>query len=250
MKRAIVTVGVSESDDRDFRPYLGRFKRTFAEFGQADIAIWHKTWPPGSPRHGECHYAFKVYAVLEAARRGYTSILWCDSSCSAFAPLTPMWERIERDGHVLIDDANSCGQWSSDHCLTTFEITRDEAMNIRLMCGTCFGFDLTYERSRTFLDRLCSYAVPEHFQGTHVSRLVENTHPRPGTEGAEMSTDSRCWGHRSDEPYMALLARELKMKTIAADKEFIGGGGTPVECSCIRCGYDLPKGDPTKEYDI
>jgi hypothetical protein len=241
-KRAIVTVGVSESTDRIFTPYLERFRRTFSRYGAADIAIWSKGWPPSSPKHSECHYAFKVHAIREAQRRGYTRILWLDSSCSAFAPLTPMWERLEHDGHVLIPDDNALGKWASDHCLATFGITRDAAMEIKLMCGTCFGLDLTVARSRLFLDRLHGFAVPEHFNGTHVSRLAGLEHPRPGTEGFEMSNDERCWGHRSDEPYMSLLARGLNMKTESC-VEFIGGGGLEKadQRACIRSGYDLPR---------
>ena len=64
-KRAIVTVGISGA--RLFGPYLERFQRTMREYGRADrIKIWWRDWPPGSPPHGICHYAFKVHAVYEA----------------------------------------------------------------------------------------------------------------------------------------------------------------------------------------
>lgn len=246
MKRAIVTAGIGTS--RLFEPYLERLERTFKEFGGADyLKIWRE-WPPGSRTHTEVHYGFKVHAMFEAAAQGCTSILWCDSSCNAFAPLTPVWERLEAEGHLLVEDANALGKWSSDHSLATFGMSRDEAMNIRLMCGTFIGVDLTHERSRTFLERLRSYAVPEHFNGTHVSRLPGlPPHSRPGTEGASMSLDERVFGHRSDEVYASLLAADLKMKTHTCT-EFIGGGGfTPEELvrlnasqgACVKSGYDL-----------
>ncbi len=244
-KRAIVTVGVSDS--RYFGPYLRRFKNTFREFGGADyLKIWHREWPPGSPTHSACHYAFKIYAILDALRKGYTTILWLDSSCNAFAPVTPLWDRIEREGHVLVEDDNALGKWSSDHSLATFGITRDEAMGIKLMCGTCVGLDLTFERSRKFLGRLHSYAKPEHFIGTHVSRMTgQAEHPRPGTEGWQMSNDERVSGHRSDEVYMSLIAHEIGMP-IPHGREFIGGAGPEFETglSCIRSGYDLPPPSP------
>lgn len=248
-KRAIVTVGASVT--RLFGPYLERFKRTFLKFGGADyLKIWHREWPPGSPSHHECHYAFKVHAVYEAAQHGCTSILWLDSSCSAFAPLTPIWEHLERDGHILVEDANKLGKWSSDHSLATFGITRDEAMTVQLMCGTCWGVDLTVPRSRTFVELLRSYAKPEHFNGTHVSRLPGlPAHPRPGTEGSSVSNDERVWGHRSDEIYMGLLARQLGMITHAGE-EFVGGSGNRNPRACIASGYDLPQPERPRSHPI
>lgn len=238
--RIVVTVGVSAS--RVLGPYIERWRRTFAEFSGSDGVAWDRDWPPGSPSHHEVHYAFKVHAMFEAARRGYTSILWCDAACYAIKPLDKMWARLERDGHVLIDDANKLGTWSSDKSLATFGMSRDQAMTIPLMCGTCWGVDLRVEKSRTFLERLRSYATGEHFCGSHQSRSGIYTHPRPGTEGALFSSDERCWGHRSDEVYMSLLAHELGMATHAG-VEFCGGM-TVQEDSCIRSGYDIP-GAPT-----
>jgi hypothetical protein len=238
MKRAVVTVAVSQARVLDL--YVARWIKEFSRYARGEeLLVWDKLWPPGSPSHHECNYAFKVHAVHEAKELGYTSILWCDASCTAFAPLAPMWERLERDGHVLIEDANPLGKWSSDRSLAQFGVTRDEAMDIRLMCGTCWGLDLTVERSRIFLERLRSLASPDNFNGTHRSRLPGLAiHPRPGSEGALVSTDERCWGHRSDEVYMSLLAKELGMQTHVG-VEFIGGCGSVTERACIRSGYDL-----------
>src|SRR3990167_524046 len=234
-QRAIVTVGISNSSL--FAPYLERFERTFREFGGADyLKIWRHEWPPESPTHHECHYAFKVHAVWEAFQRGYTSILWFDSSCHAIRPLEALWDRLERDGHILIVDGNALGNWSSDHSLAEFGASRDDMMGVNLMCGTCWGVDLRNERSRTFLERLRAYAKPEHFIGTHVSRLPGL--PPPTTEGACMSNDPRVRGHRSDEVYMALLARQFGMTTHAGI-EFVGGGEV-TERACVRSGYDIP----------
>ena len=236
MRRAIVTVGVS--GNRIFAPYLDRFERTFRQYGCADyLRIWHHEWPPGSPPHGDCHYAFKVHAVRDAVTQGATSVLWFDSSANAIRPLGPLWKRLERDGHVLVEDANALGKWTSDYTLATFGVTRDQAMEIRLMCGTCWGLDFTNERSRVFFERLLLSATPEHFNGTHISRLPGV--PRPGTKGALMSTDPRCAGHRSDETVMSLLAHELGMVKHVVE-EFAGGSGSQDRAICVRSGYDLP----------
>jgi hypothetical protein len=237
-KRAIVCVGVSQS--RVLDRYVQRMRETFARYG-GDVGtyVWEFDWPPDSLSHRECNYGFKVHAVDYARRKGHTSILWVDASCYAIKSIEPLWERLERDGHVLIEDLNPLGAWSSDASIAMFGVSRDEAMKIPLMCGTCWGLDLTVERSRVFLDRLLELATPENFNGTHVSRFkaLAAEHPRPGTGGAAVSTDGRVWGHRSDETFMSLLANELKMETHVG-VEFVGGMSV-TEAACVRSGYDL-----------
>ncbi len=239
MSRAVVMVGVSAT--RALQPYVMRFRESFKKFAcSQEMMIWDKhSWPEGSPPHQMCHYAFKVHAVMAAIARGHRQVLWFDSSCYAIRPIEPLWKRLERDGHVLIEDANWLGNFSSDHSLAHFGVTRDEAMTIHLLSGTCWGVNIDVPRSLEFVTRLRELAVPKHFNGTHVSRLadVAKEHPRPGTEGAQMSHDERCWGHRSDEVYMGLLARELGMHTHQG-VEFVGGN-TVTEHACIRSGYDL-----------
>lgn len=236
VRRAIACVGISQSRVLDI--YVQRMERTFAQYGGAELFIWDQQWPPGSLPHRDCNYGFKVHAVDYARNRGFTSVLWFDASCYAIRSIEPLWERLERDGHILIDDMNKLDKWSSDRSLEQFGVSRDEAAEIPLMVGTCWGLDLRQPRSVVFLDRLLQYATPENFNGTHQSRLPQlREHPRPGTEGARVSSDERCFGHRSDEVYMALLARELGMKTHVG-VEFVGGM-TVTEQACVRSGYDL-----------
>jgi hypothetical protein len=238
-RRAIVSVGISQSRVLDI--YVERLLRTFSEHAGegTEIYIWDKEWPPGAMEHRACNYGFKVHAAAEAARIGCESILWMDASCYAIRDLEPLWNRLKRDGHVLIEDANRLGNWCSDRTLAQFGVSRDEAMKIALMCGTCWGLDLTFERSREFLRRLKEYATPDNFNGSHMSRHegLRGEHPRPGTEGAKYSDDARTWGHRSDETYMSLLVRELGMQTHVG-VEFVGGS-TVNEQACVRSGYDL-----------
>lgn len=241
MSRCVVMVGVSRG--RALQPYVERFRETFTKFKSPDdhLMIWDADWPPNSPQHRDCHYAFKVYAVREGYRLGYTSIFWFDSSCYAVAPIEPLWQRLEREGHVLVEDTpNPLGKWSSDHSLATFGMSRDRAMNIPLMVGTCWGVDLTNARSLQFTRELYGYALPSHFNGTHKSRNSNLEHPRPGTEGFAMSNDERCYGHRSDEVYMSLLAHKLGMKTVGSSEcEFVGGNAVHKR-ACVKSGYDLP----------
>lgn len=248
-RRMIVSVGVS--DTRVFAPYHYRLACSLFRYGCAEsFTRWKDRWPPGSPSHAEANYAFKAHALSFAAECGATSLLWLDVSCYAVAPLEPLWEHIEREGHFLggepqldpetglVDPKqpatfDSLGEWSGDLALETFGLSRDDAMRAVLLSGCCIGLDLRRERSRTFLDRLLSYATPEHFNGTHTSGVLGKL---GGSARRPVSTDPRCKGHRSDEVYMALLARDLKM---TSSGEFFTGGMPPKPSTVLRSGYDI-----------
>lgn len=237
--RAIITVGVSH--ERNFRPYLDRWERTMNEHGRAEIVTaYRKNWPPNSPSHGEVNYAFKLYAILEARRLGATQILWLDCSCHALRSLEPLWKEIETTGYYLIHGEDRLGNWSSDDCLQGFELTRDDAMDIKLLSGTIVGLDMTKGVAQAFLGSWLAYAAPRHFNGTHKSSLKPNQ-PIPEEEGKRMSDDPRCQGHRADEPYTTISARRLSMKsTPIATSHFYGGYGDDGSGKClIRSGYDL-----------
>ncbi len=249
--RAIVSVGVSET--RVFGPYHRRLAETTAVYSKhTETMRWTDQWPPGSPSHGEVNYGFKAHALRFAAEsRRFSLVLWLDVSCYAVASLEPLWAHIEKEGHFLggepqLDPAtgfvapaqpatfDNLGEWSSDLALETFGLTRDEAMRVVLLSGCCIGLDLRHERSRTFLDRLVGYATPEHFNGTHTSGILGKA---GGSARRPVSTDPRCKGHRSDEVYMALLAREIKM---TSSGEFFTGGMPPNPSTVLRSGYDIP----------
>lgn len=252
--RAIVTVGVNPQ--RKFGPYHERFEKTLGldgPFSRAHgVRRWDHDWPPGSPAHSELHYGFKIYAIRDALAQGFTSILWLDVSCFAVASLEPLWKEIETEGHWLggepeLDHSTGfvtneaaaqtmdrLGCWSSDKALEAFGLSRDDAMRVTLLTGTCIGLDFTHARSRAFFEKLSSFAVPGHYNGTHSSGLLGD--PTQPTEGKMMSTDPRCQGHRSDEVYMTLIARELKMKTSG---EIFTGGNAIRPSTVIRSGYDL-----------
>lgn len=245
-KRAIITVGVSQA--RQFGPYHKRFQETMGgdgvvkPFACADSVTRYETsWPPQSPSHLQVHYGFKIYAVKEALKQGYTSVLWLDVSAYAVAPLEPLWKEIEREGHYLAgapeitpsSSVDRLGSWTSDHTLAHFGVSRDDAMFIPLLSGTCFGLDLTNSRTMDFYERILSYAVPEHFNGTHKSGIMGAP---PQEEGKRMSNDPRCQGHRSDECYMSLVSKQLGMKSSLL--YFAGGMGVRPD-TVLRSGYNI-----------
>lgn len=237
---AICTVGVSAI--RNFTPYLSRFRRTMRDPGgfAGSLYIWSANFPAESPTHEQVHYAFKWYAMEHARKSGAQIALWLDCSCHAIRPVQPIFDKIERDGYYFIHGADRLGNWSSDHCLSEFGITRDDAMDMWLFSGTCLGIDFRNSLALDFFGLWKRYAVAEHFNGTHHSGLKPYL-PLPNTEGARMSADPRCQGHRSDEPYTTMIARKLGMKSTSITADYFYGGydddgkGT----AAIRSGYDI-----------
>ena len=233
MSRCIVTVGVNPQ--RAFGQFHERFDRTMRKFGDADEVIqWREDWPPGSPSHEKVHYGFKVHAIEEARRRGHTLILWLDVSCFAMKPMAPLWDRIKEKGHFFIIGDDRLGNWSSDHCLGYFGVSRDEAMAIKLFSGTIVGLNLANPQAVEFFAQWKAHAVPEHFNGTHRSGLLGYV---PDTEGKLMSSDPRCQGHRADEPYTTLIARRMGLAPSFLG-DFFSGGMDVTENCVLRSGYD------------
>jgi len=145
-------------------------------------------------------------------------------------PLDPETGFVANPEHSM----DRLGCWSSDRSLAEFRLSRDDAMKVTLLSGTCIGLDVTRAKSRLFLDRLTGYAQqPGHYNGTHASGLFGPPHL---PEGKQVSSDPRVAGHRSDEVYMTLIARDLKM---TSSGEMFTGGNAEKPSTIIKSGYNL-----------
>jgi len=210
MSRCIVNVATGR-----YVPFQERLVRSLAEVNwRHGLLAWRDGFPPGSPLHDRSPYAFKIYALREAQRRGYRTVLWLDAPCVATAPPGPLFDRIERNGHLLVSGGEKVGNWASDACLEEFAITRDEAMGLPLMNGTFIGLDLGNLRSREWLDGLFRACGKGLFEGPYLS---DQAPPhilalKPEKPRGFVSKDARCWGHRHDEAVGSCLAFRLGME--------------------------------------
>ena len=83
--------------------------------------VWRDKVPPSCPSHAEVPYAFKAYAMRAAQVAGAKTLLWADACILPIQPLGPLWERIERDGYVISNQAGpghkmawSNYEWTAD----------------------------------------------------------------------------------------------------------------------------------------
>jgi hypothetical protein len=231
MSRCIVSVAFRYP----YVDYLAYFLKSLDAVGNAiPVVSWRDELPPGSPTHQQVNYAFKWFAIAECIKRGFTSILWLDCACYARAPLEPLFDLIERDGHHFIYDDNALGKWISDKGLDYFKVTRDEAMTLKLMCGTCYGFDTTNPRTQAFLQ-----AWRDSYDAGFWGQFYGGSYKDGASLASMLSSDPRCCGHRSDEAAAAIIAHRLGMATTSVGHSPFGGGICYAPHVLINSGYDL-----------
>ena len=209
-KRCVVNVATGH-----YVPIQKRLVRSLADCGwSGGVLVWTDTLPPGSPPHDAAPYGFKLHAIAEALRMGFTSLLWLDAPCFAARPLDPIFEAIERDGHCFVSGGEQLGNWTSDACLRAFGIDRDAAMKMALLNGAFIGVDLEHARTREWYRRIVQQCEAGLFQGAalteHAPADVRARNIDKDT--GHLSDDPRCWGHRHDEAVGSCLAHLLGME--------------------------------------
>lgn len=207
-RRLIVNVAT-----HDYVPLQRELARNLADLGYpaADLRLWTDELPPGSPPHAQAPYAFKLFAFQDAARAGFTSVLWVDSPCRFVSPPEELFEWIERDGHLLVAGDERLGNWASDACLAAYGLTRDEALDLPLMNGSLIGLDLGHPRSGAWLADLFEALGRGLFAGPYFTEHAPAPlrARKPGKPVGFVSPDPRCWGHRHDEAVGTCAARRL-----------------------------------------
>ena len=192
------------------------------------MLTWTDGLPPGSPPHDQAPYGFKLYAISDALRRGYSSVLWLDAPCVAGRPLDAVFAAIERDGHGFVTGGDRLGNWASDTCLRYFALDRDQAMQMALLNGAFIGLDLEHARSREWFRRILQQCEAGLFKG---AALTEHAPPEVRARNVDkdtgpLSDDPRCWGHRHDEAVGSCLAHLLGMEILPTGELFDFGAGS------------------------
>lgn len=196
MKRCIVNFAA----DSWYPAGQARLGRSLQEVAfDGDFLSYH----PGSlncPSHQEVNYGFKAYGLLEAVKQDYDLILWCDSSCWAIKPLDTIFAKIEEQGYLFIDNPGQrTGQWSTDQCLASFSLDREESLKLPMLMSGFMGFNMKRFSSHSFLLQFFSKMAEGCFNGAWTNR------------DQSCSADPRVLGHRHDQTVASLLALKLGM---------------------------------------
>lgn len=116
-----------------------RLIRSLVHHGFAGrIISWKDEYPPGSPRHEDNPYAFKIYAIEEAIRQDVKVLLWLDSSFWNIKNCSPVFDIINDKGVFGFRTGYNMAQTSSDAALEWAGFTRDEAEQLpEIASGAC-----------------------------------------------------------------------------------------------------------------
>jgi len=166
------------------------------------IFLWKDHKDLGCPSHKEVPYGFKPYALQRAYEEGFELVFWCDASVWAIKSTDSVFEYLQNHSHLFF--YNAClGAYTSDACLTGFNIDRDAAIQMPMIMGICMGFNLTNPVTREFLKQWLAKAKDGFsFQGSHWN------------DQYQVSKDSRCNGHRHDQSVSSIIACNLGMKEL------------------------------------
>lgn len=109
---------------------LGRLAKSITDNWNGDVLFFTDEAQIGAPRHEDNPYAFKVYAFEQAMKRGYTQILWLDSSVYAIKNIQPAFDLIERNGYLMQEAGHFVGNWCNERTLRYWELDRQQAMKM------------------------------------------------------------------------------------------------------------------------
>ena len=199
MKHCIVNFS-----DYKFKKGQDRLAQSLRDFNyQGDFLSFNEFNDVGSKHHLEVPYQFKVHTIEKVRQMGYDIVLWCDASLFAIKDIMPVIHHIIENGYLMEYCGFSAGQWATDICLSEFNMTRDDAMEIPLHSSGFTGLNFNNPLTNKFFERWLKYAKEEiTFKGDW------NNH------NLQCSTDERCLGHRHDQTVASIIAHQLKMKRI------------------------------------
>lgn len=136
--------------------------------------------PPGSPPHSEKPYAFKAYALAEAASKGHELLLWCDASIiPGRRSLEDLWQLIESRGYWFSRNWKGMDpgakfpydrkwmnyEYTSVDALPDLGITDETNRYIDQVVATAFGINLRHSLGALFLERYMKMAKSRAFCG-------------------------------------------------------------------------------------
>lgn len=153
---------------------------------------------PDCPLHSEVPYAFKPYAMQRAIDDGNDIIMWADSCIYATKPLKDFIREITLAGSVFFDNIGfTVGDYTSDHCLEYYGISRDEAFRMKMIMACLFGIDVTNEKGKQFFEM---YKDITCYDGSWTNFEKD------------VSSDSRVLGHRHDQSVASIVINKLGLK--------------------------------------
>jgi hypothetical protein len=194
--------------------------------GGAPASLFRIEPEPSWPRHEEKPYAFKAYALKEAAERA-TVLLWLDASVLPVQSLESLWARIEETGALVFNNGYPNSEWCADswygECFPGLPLEHARAINrnIRHVVGGAFGLNLDHPVGAKMFADYCAMAETNAFRGPW-----RNTTEAP-CGPPEVS------GHRHDQSCLSLIAYSNEVELVDPPVLAYYRAGEPVDKKTI-----------------
>lgn len=200
MRKAIVNLSTKK-----FWKGQIRLKEALKTKTSANVFFYTNEKQVYAPQHEENNYAFKVYAIDELVKKGFTHILWADASMLPIKNVDKVFEIIDKDGYFMQDGGWKNNEWTNEKAKDYFG-TDDGNM----IAACCFGLNFTNDRTIEFWSKVKQAMNDGIFNGS--------------------------WdNHRHDQAVMSILAYQMDMKLHEANSifEYAKEGDTPSKDSIL-----------------
>jgi hypothetical protein len=155
---------------------------------------------PNKKYNQENPYNAKAAAFEEAILQGYEQILWLDSPVVAMRDVAPVFEKIEREGYLTVQNYNrNCAESCSDACLEYFKLTRDQAEKIHERASGIIGVNMKNKRAAEMIYMFIRASKDGACDGSR------------NHDG--QSKDPRFKFHRQDQSVLSLCAHSVGLHT-------------------------------------
>ncbi len=179
-----------------------------------NTVLWSGVHTPGKcASHREQNYQFKAYALRSAARAGYWTLLWCDASVVPIRSLTPLWEKIERDGYWISRNREYMNyEWTADLAYPLLGVTREENAKIPHVMATAFGVSLSHPLGRQIYDEYFRLANNGSFNGPWKNKNHPDYRNEPEDWRCGPCGPENVRGHRHDQTALSVIAWKLGLE--------------------------------------
>lgn len=231
MKRAIVSVATND--------YYGRGQNRLLQHAckvapDAEPWFWRPGdhWPEKCPPHEIVPFAFKAFALMDAAGAGYEQLLWLDACMVPLKRIDPIWAHAECYGAWLHENGYSNYEWTADEAYeslfpsVSIAIARGINRLIPHVVGGAFAIDLTHLGGRHFLAeyfRLASKTSAFCGPWTNANHVDQPGELRPYNRHYAPCGPADVRGHRHDQTALSVLAKRV-LVPLTKGREFFAYG--------------------------
>lgn len=188
------------------------------------MLAWTDSLPDGSPSHADIPYAFKAFALKDAAECGNPLLLWADASILPVASLGPLFDRIYEQGYWISRNGWMNSEWTADSAYSDLGVSREDNATTQHVVATTFGLNFYHPTGRAILDEYVRLAKTRAFCGPW-----RNCPETPcGSAGV--------LGHRHDQTALSVIAWRLGLELTEPPNIFAYKGGETQETILLADG--------------